>query len=65
MVFIEELQLGGIQYRAAVRESIQLELQSSSTGALVLKRRNKQTFSMISDRFMTVVLSGALTVLEG
>ena len=39
MVFIEELQLGGIQYRAAVCESIQLELQSSSPGALVLKRK--------------------------
>jgi hypothetical protein len=65
MVFIEELQLGGIQHRAAMCESIQLELQTRQLEPSFSKGENKQTLSIISERFMTVVLSGALTVLEG
>ena len=47
-------------------ERIQLKLQAFSAEALGLKmRKEKQTLLMISGRFMTVVLSGALTVFEG
>ena len=65
VMFVEEFQLSGIQCRAAVRERIQLELQARQMKPLALERRNRQTLLMISERLMTVVLSGALTVLEG
>jgi len=64
-MFVEESQLSGIQRRTAMRERIQLELQASSArSSLGLEmRKRKRTLLMISERFMTVVLSGALTVL--
>jgi hypothetical protein len=64
MVFVEVFQLGGIQCRAAVCERIQLELQASQL-ELSFSKGRKQTLLMTSERFMTVVLSGALTVLNG
>ena len=47
-----------------MRERIQFELQAFLSLELEM-RKAKQTLLMISERFMTVVLSGALTVLVG
>jgi c-di-GMP-binding flagellar brake protein YcgR len=67
-MFVEESQLSGIQRRTAMRERIQLELQaflSLKLCSVSKMRKAKQTLLMISERFMTAVLSGALTVLVG
>jgi c-di-GMP-binding flagellar brake protein YcgR len=66
-MFVEESQLGGIQRRTAMRERIQLELASflSSELSRSQSEKAKQTLLRISERFMTVVLSGALTILVG
>ena len=68
-MFVEESQLSGIQRRTAVRERVQLELQTFLSLKLCsvskMRKKAKRTLLMISERFMTVVLSGALTVLVG
>ncbi len=66
-MFVEESQLGGIQRRTAMRERIQFELASFLSSGLSRSRNEKakQTLLMISEKFMTVVLSGALTTLLG
>ena len=51
MVFIEELQLGGIQYRAAVCESIQLELQARQ---LWSPRSQKEKQTNVVDNFREI-----------
>ena len=50
-----------------MRERIQLELLSFFSLELSRSRneKDKQTLLIISERFMTVVLSGALTTLVG